>query len=121
MWVKLNFVDDIKEILSITSKMCQLIRTGVTRIGSLTDTKVAGYARIVLTHSLRHYPRSPKEQILLGIFFGQRRVNPLPQLIPRQPHSSPRRWETPQLSSHRHPNVRETHRREHVYPHLTHS
>lgn len=45
--------DDIKEILSITSKMCQLIRAGVTRIGSLTDTKVAGYARIVLAHSLQ--------------------------------------------------------------------
>ena len=49
--------DDIKEVLGITFKLRQLstrlIRTGVSRIGNLTDMKVASYARIVLARSLQ--------------------------------------------------------------------
>jgi hypothetical protein len=52
-----------------------------------------------------NYPRSSKESILLGLLTGKRRVDPLQQIISRQPHSSPRRRQNPQLSFHSHPDV----------------
>ena len=117
--------DDIKEVLGITFKLRQLSNSNRCKPNwqphRHESRQLCTNCSGPQSPTYHHYPRSSKEPIRLGILLGKRRVNPLRQIVPRQPHPSPRRRETPQLSSRRHPHVRGPHRREHVLPRRSHS